>query len=64
MSKITQNYERTKEFLQFLPILLVNTSQGRKADYLHSSAYYYISGEQGFYPVTNYAEVMNIDLTK
>ena len=33
-------------------------------DYLHSSAKYYSTGEQGFYPVTNYMQLEDIDLTK
>lgn len=33
-------------------------------DYAHSSAKYYITGEQGIYPVTNYMELEDIDLTK
>jgi hypothetical protein len=33
-------------------------------DYIHSSAKYYITGEQGIYPVTNYMELEDIDLTK
>jgi len=34
------------------------------ADYLHSSARYYITGQQGAYPVTNIADLKDIDLTK
>ncbi|MEJ0056581.1 MAG: hypothetical protein WDN75_13570 [Bacteroidota bacterium] len=33
-------------------------------DYIHSSAKYYCLGEQGIYPVTNYCELGDIDLTK
>lgn len=33
-------------------------------DYLHSSAKYYGTGEQGIYPVTNYMQLEDIDLTK
>jgi len=33
------------------------------ADYLHSSAHYYLTGSQGVYPVTNYMEMEDIDLT-
>ena len=33
-------------------------------DYIHSSAKYYITGEQGIYRVTNYMELEDIDLTK
>ena len=33
------------------------------ADYIHSSAKFYATGEQGFYPVTNFMELNDIDLT-
>ena len=33
-------------------------------DYVHSSAKYYVTGEQGIYPVTNYMELDDIDLTR
>jgi len=33
-------------------------------DYLHSSAKYYIVSEQGFYTVTDYMLLEDIDLTK
>lgn len=33
-------------------------------DYLHSSAKYYGTGEQGIYSVTNYMQLEDIDLTK
>jgi hypothetical protein len=33
-------------------------------DYLHSSARFYLTGEQGIYPVTNYMQLEDIDLTK
>jgi REP element-mobilizing transposase RayT len=32
-------------------------------EYVHSSAKYYTSGEQGIYAVTNYAELLDTDLT-
>lgn len=32
-------------------------------DYLHSSAKFYFTGEQGIYPVTNSGELNDIDLT-
>ena len=32
-------------------------------DYLHSSAKYYYTGEQGIYPVITYMELQDIDLT-
>jgi hypothetical protein len=31
--------------------------------YEHSSAKFYITGEQGAYPITSYVEQMDIDLT-
>ena len=31
-------------------------------DYIHSSAKYYLTGEQGFYSVTHYKEIEEIDL--
>jgi REP element-mobilizing transposase RayT len=33
-------------------------------NYIHSSATYYASGQQGLYEVTSYAEIEDIDLTK
>ncbi len=33
------------------------------SDYVHSSAKFYITGEQGVYEVTDYAEVLDMDLT-
>ena len=33
-------------------------------DYVHSSAGFYITGMQGIYPVTNVAELQDVDLTK
>ena len=33
-------------------------------DYIHSSAKYYYTGEQGYYPVTHYLEIRDIDLNK
>jgi hypothetical protein len=33
-------------------------------DYPHSSARFYLPAEQGVYPVTNYSELEDIDLTK
>ena len=32
-------------------------------DYVHSSAKFYATGEQGIYLVTGYKELLNIDLT-
>jgi hypothetical protein len=33
-------------------------------EYIHSSAKYYETGEQGVYLITNYSELEDIDLTK
>jgi hypothetical protein len=33
------------------------------ADYIHSSAKYYFTGEQGMYPVTHFLQLNDIDLT-
>ena len=33
-------------------------------DYKHSSAYFYATGEQGVYPVINYLELKDVDLSK
>src|SRR5258705_306746 len=33
-------------------------------DYIHGSAKFYLTGEPGIYPVTDYAELEDIDLTK
>ena len=32
-------------------------------DYIHSSARYYITGEHGIYPVLNFLELEDIDLS-
>ncbi|MDX2047800.1 MAG: hypothetical protein SFU87_13500 [Chitinophagaceae bacterium] len=37
---------------------------GNPAEYQHSSARFYITGEQGIYAVTHYMELEDIDLTK
>jgi hypothetical protein len=34
------------------------------ADYIHSSAKYYITGQQGQYPVTHFMKLADVDLTK
>lgn len=34
------------------------------SDYPHSSALFYITGQQGIYPVTSYTFMEDIDLTK
>jgi hypothetical protein len=55
-------------FLQ--PGLLISTCKGENKivelpeHYVHSSAKFYITGEQGVYPVTSYTELDDIDLTK
>jgi hypothetical protein len=33
-------------------------------DYVHSSAKFYLTGSQGVYEVTSYADLADIDLTK
>jgi len=33
-------------------------------DYKHSSAKFYLTGEKGLYEVTNYKELMDVDLSK
>ena len=33
-------------------------------EYIHSSAKFYLTHEQGIYPVTSYMELQDIDLTK
>lgn len=32
-------------------------------DYTHSSAYFYITGQQGYYPITHYMKMEDVDLT-
>ena len=35
-----------------------------REQYIHSSAKFYITGEQGIYPVMSFMELRDIDLTK
>jgi REP element-mobilizing transposase RayT len=55
--------------LQKLDYMHGNSCKGKwqlaesPADYPHSSAKFYISGEQGVYAVTNYLELEDVDLT-
>lgn len=62
---------RTNEYMvQKLNYMHDNPCKGKwtlaaaPVDYLHSSATYYINDKQGFYPVLNYCELADIDLTK
>jgi len=61
---------RTEKFIeQKLNYIHWNPCKGVKklADlpeqYIHSSGKFYITGEQGIYPVTSYMELRDIDLT-
>ena len=55
---------------QKLEYLHANPCRGKwylvndQADYIHSSAGYYATGIFGIYPVTNYAMLQDVDLTK
>ncbi len=59
-----------KMILQKLDYIHNNASTGKwqlvecQADYPHSSAKFYITNEQGIYPVTSYMEIEDVDLTK
>ena len=62
---------RTNEYmLQKLNYMHDNPCKGKwnlaaaPVDYIHSSAKFYITGEQGIYPLLNYCELADIDLTK
>jgi hypothetical protein len=61
---------RTEKFIaQKLNYLHWNPCKGNKLvelqeQYIHSSAKFYITGEQGIYPVTSYMELRDVDLTK
>ena len=33
-------------------------------EYVHSSAKFYLTGEQGFYPVTNFMEMEDVDFNE
>jgi hypothetical protein len=60
----------TEKFIaQKLNYLHWNPSKGNKLveipeHNIHSSAKFYITGEQGIYPVTSYMELRDVDLTK
>jgi REP element-mobilizing transposase RayT len=62
---------RSKEFTaQKLDYIHDNPCRGEwnlaksPIDYQHSSARYYLTGTQGIYPVTNYSELKDVDLTQ
>ena len=62
---------RTQKFIkQKLDYIHANPCRGkwnlvdRYWDYIHSSAYYYVTGEQRGYEVFDYARLQDIDLTK
>ncbi|MEO5594477.1 MAG: hypothetical protein ABIR15_13745 [Chitinophagaceae bacterium] len=56
--------------LQKLNYMHANPCKGKwnlvesPVDYIHSSAKFYITGEQGIYPITNYMALDDIDLTQ
>jgi REP element-mobilizing transposase RayT len=61
--------ETTDFVIQKLDYFHINPCKGKwnlcesPVDYVHSSAKFYITGEQGVYEITGYTEVLNIDLT-
>lgn len=61
---------RTEKFIQQkLDYIHYNPCKGNKLvdlpeQYEHSSAKYYFTGEQSIYPVTNFMELRDIDLTR
>ena len=61
---------RTEKFIQQkLNYIHWNPCKGNKLvelpeEYTHSSAKFYVTGEQGIYPVTSFMELRDIDLTK
>ena len=62
---------RTQKFIkQKLDYIHANPCRGKWNlvdkywDYIHSSAYYYVTGEQRGYEVFDYARLQDIDLTK
>lgn len=62
---------RTNDFIrQKLEYIHNNPVKGKwnlavsAADYEHSSARFYLTGEQGVYPVLDYCELADIDLTQ
>jgi hypothetical protein len=56
--------------IEKLNYLHINPCKGKwnlvndPADYPHSSAKFYMTGEQGIYPITHYMELHDIDLTR
>ena len=60
---------RTEKFIQQkLDYIHMNPCKAKLVElpeqYKHSSAKYYFTGEQGIYPVTNFIELRDIDLTR
>ena len=60
---------RTEKFIQQkLDYIHMNPCKAKLVElpeqYKHSSAKYYFTGEQGIYPVTNFMELRDIDLTR
>ena len=61
---------RTEKFIQQkLNYIHWNPCKGNKLvelpeEYIHSSAKFYVTGEQGIYPVTSFMELRDINLTK
>ena len=60
---------RTQKFIQQkLDYIHMNPCKAKLVElpeqYKHSSAKYYFTGEQGIYPVTNFMELRDIDLTR
>ena len=61
---------RTEKFIQQkLDYIHWNPCKGNKSaelpeQYIHSSAKFYIEGKQGVYPVKNFMELRDIDLTE
>ncbi len=62
---------RSKEFTdQKLDYIHANPCSGKwelckdPADYMHSSAKYYLTGEQGIYPVTHFMEMEDVEFIK
>ncbi|MDE3143221.1 MAG: hypothetical protein KGL19_03640, partial [Bacteroidota bacterium] len=64
--KECRTIEFTKQKLQYIhlnPCRYEKFLARLPEDYLHSSAKYYYTGEQGIYPVISYMELQDIDLT-
>jgi REP element-mobilizing transposase RayT len=61
--------ETEKFMIQKLDYFHANPCKGKwdlcksPVDYVHSSAKYYLTGEQGIYTVSSYSELMDMDLT-